>query len=289
MEMLNDKGEFNNMTKNKILILSNCQGSGLKDDVILQESFQADGHDVTLDTVFYDESKDDTYDVIIRRNTWVSKEEDTDGLFQQNQILMERLQRKGKKTVNLVGLDGAGKGYLCDLFQENYPVIPTICSLKNLDKLPDCSEYVVKNIKSFGNGLHQKFVEKDALNQREHYVEGNIIQPKMKFISEIQCYYVGDTAVYTYEYRPSKFPDYPEPSFVQLTEQEKTMADRFATWSGLKYGFQRIDFLRLENGSLLMMEIEDHAAFMNLQRLPEPLLSQVLGKYKENIYELLAQ
>lgn len=276
------------MKKYRILILSNCQGSGLKDDAILQEAFQADGHEVSLDTVFYQESQDDLYDVIIRRNTWVSKEEDTDALYQQNQILVKRLQRKGKKTVNLLGLDGAGKGYLCDLFQEKYPVIPTIQSLKQLDTLPLCETYVVKNIKSFGNGLHQRFVEKESLFHSDTYQEGDIIQPKMDFVSEIQCYYVGGTQVYSYEYRPSKYPNYPEPSFIQLNEEEKATADLFAQWSGLKYGFQRIDFLRLKDGSLLMMEIEDHAAFMNLQRLPEPLLSQVLHLYKENIYAYLA-
>lgn len=277
------------MKNYKILILSNCQGSGLKDDSLLQEAFQADGNEVTLDTVFYEESKDELYDVIIRRNTWVSKVEDTDALYQQNQILIQRLQEKSKKTVNLLGLDGAGKGYLCEMFQQGYQVIPTVASLEKRNALPDVETYVVKNIKSFGNGLHQKFVSKDLLSLPEHYQEGDIIQAKMNFVAEVQCYYVGKQLVYTYEYRPSKYPDYPEPSFIQLTDEEKALADSMAQWSGLEYGFQRIDFLRLADNSLLMMEIEDHAAFMNLQRLPEALLSEVLRKYKENIYEYLEQ
>lgn len=272
-----------------ILILSNCQGSGLKDDTILKESFESDGHKVTLDTIFYDESQDDLYDIIIRRNTWVSKEEDTDALYLQNQTLIKRLQEKGKKTVNLLGLDGDGKGYLCALFQQKYAVIPTINTLEKSHLLPECPTYVVKNIKSFGNGLHQKFVPKDLLANQDYYQEGDIIQPKLTFSSEIQCYYVANKCVYTYEYQPSKFPDYPEPHFIDLTKEEQAQADLFAQWSGLDYGFQRIDFLRMEDGSLLMMEIEDHAAFMNLQRLPAPLLEEVLSLYTSNIYEYLAQ
>lgn len=269
----------------RILILSNGKGSGLKDDTILKEAFEGDGHQVALETVFYDESQDEQWDIVIRRNTWVSSEEETGALFQQNQKLIKRLEEKGIKTVNLMGHDGAGKGYLCDLFQQGYGVIPTIQSLEHFSLLPDSETYVMKNIKSFGNGLHQKFLSREELLQQ--YQEGDIIQPKMKFLSEIQCYYVGKQGVYTFEYSPSKYPHYPEPSLITLTPEEQKQADLFAQWSGLEHGFQRIDFLRLEDGRLLMMEIEDHAAFMNLQRLPEPLLSQVLALYRENIYELL--
>ncbi|MFI3254808.1 MAG: hypothetical protein R3Y63_10795 [Eubacteriales bacterium] len=275
------------MKKYRICILSNCQGSGLKDDSILKEAFEEDGHEVSLETVFYDEGKDDTFDIIIRRNTWVSKEEDTDALYEQNQKLVARLTQKEKKTVNLMGHDGAGKGYLCDLFSQGYGVIPTINTLSKVELLPDVSTYVLKNIKSFGNGLHQKFVGKEDLSSPDHYKEGDIIQPKLDFTSEIQCYYVGNQSVYTLEYTPSKFPHYPEPKFITLTAEEQAQADVFAQWSGLVYGFQRVDFLRLADGSLLMMEIEDHAAFMNIQRLPEPLLSEVLSLYKENIYTAL--
>ncbi len=67
------------------------------------------------------------------------------------------------------------------------------------------------------------------------------------------------------------------------------LAIKYAKYSKLKYGFQRIDFIRLEDGSLLLMEIEDHAAFMNLQSLPYELRRTVLEEYKKNIYELLKE
>lgn len=273
------------MNKYNILILSNMVGSGLRDDTILKESFEKDGHNVTLDNVCFDEKLDETFDVIIRRNTWVSSTDDTAKLYENNKKLIDRLSKKDIKTVNLVGLDGNGKGYLCDLFKTHKNVLPTIKSMSDFKLLPSCEKYAVKDIKSFGNGLHQKFVLANELSQ--NYTEGNIIQPFMSFKAEVQCYYVGEKLVYNFEYTPSKYPNYPEPSFIELNNAEKDLADSFAKYSDLKYGFQRIDFLRLHDDSLLLMEIEDHAAFMNLARLPEPLINDVLQEFKQNIYEYI--
>ncbi len=120
------------MKKYKILILSNHGGSGLIEDTILKNAFEKDGHSTTLETVGYDKKLDDMYDVIIRRNTWVLNEADTFDLEIKNKILTERLVSKNKKTVNLIGLDGLGKKYLCEIFQENDDVIPTINTIEKL-------------------------------------------------------------------------------------------------------------------------------------------------------------
>ena len=270
----------------KILILSNMIGSGLKDDLLLQASFEEDGHLVHLKKVDYDEKYDNEYDVIIRRNTWVSTEGDTFKLYKDNIELINRLKNKSIKTVNLVGLDGEGKGYLCDLFKNKEPVIPTVHTISELNMLPITSKYVIKTIKSFGNGLFQKIVEAKDLNKI--YRKDDIIQPYMQFKGEVQCYYVGQKLMYSFEYTPSKYPNYPEPKMINLTSSEKEIADKFAKYSNLNYGFQRIDFIRLLDDSLLLMEIEDHAAFMNLQRLPEEVFKEVMIEYKNNIYKYLA-
>ncbi len=273
------------MKKYNILILSNLKGGALIDDTLVKNSFERDGHKVDLREVGYDESLDNEYDVIIRRNTWVSTEEETQRLYEKNNNLINRLKCKNIKTVNMIGLDGMGKGYLCELFDKDEKVIPTINTINKLELIPKAEKYVVKNIKSFGNGLHQKFVKREEL--QDSYVEGDIIQPFMKFISEVQCYYVTDKLMYAFEYTPSKFPNYPEPKLVELSDAEKAISDKFAQYSNLKHRFQRIDFLRLVDNSLILMEIEDHAAFMNLQRLTDGIIEQVLTQYKRNIYALL--
>ncbi len=273
------------MKKYNILILSNLKNIALVDDTFVKSSFETDGHNVDLKEVGYDESLDGDYDVIIRRNTWVSKEAETASLYEKNNNLINRLKRKNIKTVNMVGLDGIGKGYLCVLFDANENVIPTINTLNKLELIPETEKYIVKDIKSFGNGLHQRLISSE--NLKDNYEEGNIIQPVMSFKSEVQCYYVADRLMYVFEYTPSKYPNYPEPNLIELSQTEKTISDKFAKYSNLKHGFQRIDFLRLMDDSLILMEIEDHAAFMNLQRLSADLREKVLAEYKKNIYALL--
>lgn len=260
-------------------------GCGLNDDTLVKETFENDGHDVHLVPVHYDPTLEDHCDVIIRRNTWASREEDTAALYDHNQALMKRLSQKSIKTVNLVGLDGLGKQYLCDMFTNDYPVIPTISKKEEIAQLPKTAKYVSKNMKSFGSGLHQRILKQEDLEQ--DYKDGDILQPFLSFQGELQCYYVGTKLMYVYYYTPSKYPDYPEPTLVELTPEQKVQADRFANYSKIQHGFQRIDFLRMPDDSLLLMEIEDHAPFMNLSRLPETLQQNVLQEFKENIYSLL--
>lgn len=273
------------MKQYNILILSNMVGSGLSDDTFVKDAFLQDGHKVQLVPVDYDPKLDDTADLIIRRNTWVSKEEDTDALFKKNHSLIQRLTEKNLKTVNLIGLDGVGKGYLCDMYENGLKVIPTIHEKTKLSTLPKADNYVSKNIKSFGSGLHQQIIPSSKLET--DYTDGDILQPFMDFSAEIQCYYAGNKLLYVFEYTPSKFPDYPEPNLIQLNPEEKMLADHFASYSQLNVGFQRIDFLRLKDNTLLLMEIEDHAAFMNLGRLEKTLLEQVMSTYKSQIYHFL--
>ncbi len=77
------------MNKYKILILSNMKGSGFKDDMLLKDSFEKDGNEVDINSVDYTK-EDSLYDIIIRRNTWVSTEMDTPHLFASNQKLINR-------------------------------------------------------------------------------------------------------------------------------------------------------------------------------------------------------
>ncbi len=114
-----------------------------------------------------------------------------------------------------------------------------------------------------------------------------MIQPKLKFNSEIQCYFIADKLMYVYEYTPSKYPNHPEPKLITLNEQDKKLAEQFATISNLIVGFQKIDFLKLENNELVLLEIEDTSPHMNLEKLDENLRKAVLNEYKKNIYNFL--
>lgn len=200
-------------------------------------------------------------------------------------MLKERLSRKDIKTVNLIGLDGKGKQYLCELFKQGKQVIPTVDNIQDINKFEKTEEYVLKDNNSFGSGIGQKIVQ--AKDLEKEFKEGYLVQPKLKFKSEIQCYFIGQKLMYVYEYTPSKYPNYPEPNLITLSKIDEQLAYEFAKESNLKYGFQRIDFLRLENDELILLEIEDNSPHMNLEKLDEDMRNAVINEYKNNIYEYL--
>lgn len=271
--------------KYKILILSNPENDEFVEDTYIADEFKKDGHLVTMLWVDYDEKLDEEFDVIIRRNTWVEAGKDTTVFKKENDKLKERLIRKNIKTINLIGLDGNGKEYLCRLFKEGKNVIPTIDNLKDINKLGNVEEYVLKDNNSFGSGIGQEIVKAQELETK--LKKGYLIQPKLKFKSEVQCYFIADKLMYVYEYTPSKYPNYPKPHLIILTEKEKQLACEFAKESKLKVGFQRIDFLRLENDELILLEIEDNSPHMNLEKLEIDFREKVLKEYKKNVYEFM--
>ena len=93
--------------------------------------------------------------------------------------------------------------------------------------------------------------------------------------------------MYVYEYAPSKYPNYPTPKLITLTDEETNLANEFANISDLKVGFQRIDFLRLYDNSLILLEIEDNSPYMNLDMLNHIDRRKVLDEYKKDIYRYL--
>lgn len=271
--------------KYKILILSNPNNYEHIEDLYIANSFKEDGHFVEVLWIDYDEQLDNKFDIIIRRNTWVEDEKDIYNYKIKNEALKERLINKNIKTVNLDGLDGKGKFYLCNLFKAGKNVIPTIDNIEELTKLPFAEEYVLKDNDSFGSGLGQRIVKANRL--KTAFKSGDLIQPKLKFKSEVECYFIADKLMYAFEYTPSKYPNYPKPKLINLNKEQESLAYEFAKESNLKVGFQRIDFLKLENDELILLEIEDNSPHMNLEELTDSFRKTVLLEYKNNIYKYI--
>ena len=270
----------------KILILSNPDNNEFyEEDTYIANSFKEDGHDVKMLWIDYDEKLDDDIDIVIRRNAWVNTDEETLEYKIKNDKLIERIKSKNIKTVNLVGLDGNGKKYLCSLFKQGKNVIPTIDNLLDINKLGLTEKYILKDKNSFGSGIGQKTVSADEI-ERE-FQEGYIIQPQLKFKSEVQCYFVGEKLMYVYEYSPSKYPNYPDPKEISLNEKERKLVDEFVKIANVRVGFLRLDFLRLLNDELILLEIEDNSPHMDLEKLNEDIREQVISEYKNNIYKCL--
>lgn len=286
-EDIEDEKQGNDIWKDKynILILSNTENEEFIEDAYIATAFRKDGHRVTIKWVDYEEELDEKFDIIIRRNTWVEDEKDTNYYKKKDDELKRRLSRKNIKTINLIGLDGKGKQYLCELFKQGERVIPTVDNIQDVNKFEKAEEYVLKDNNSFGSGIGQKIVQ--AKDLAKEFKEGYLIQPKLKFKSEIQYYFVGQKLMFILEYTPSRYPDYPEPNLITLSKIDEELAYKFAKISNLQYGFQRIDFLRLENDELILLEIEDNSPYMDLLKINESLRNTVINEYKNNIYEYL--
>lgn len=267
----------------KILIISNINNEESKEDILLKNRFEQDGNIVDLKWIDYSKELDNCYDIIIRRDGWIEKEEEMNNYKMLNSKLINRL-RNNKKVINLIGLDGLGKTYLKDFYYNNLNVIPTTDILEDALKW-NYEEYVLKLKDSYGSSLGQYFINKEELKVK--YNENYLIQPKIKFKSEVQTYFINDNLMYAYEYTPSKWPNYPTPKLIELTEEDKKMVEQFAQLSPIKVGMKRIDFLRLEDNSLILLEIEDNSPHMNIEILPEKLRSKVLNNFVEGIYDYI--
>jgi len=275
------------MQKYNILILSNPNDIYAKEDEILADSFRKDGNNVVIKWLDYDESLDNTFDVVLKRDTWAIEEQDIPKYEKYNNLLKERIKNKPIKKVNFFEVGCNGKKYLIDYFKKGLPVIPSFDNLKQAKDLRNFEDYILKPLNSFGSAFGQKSVNKE--NLEKEFKEGLMIQPKIKFKSEVQCYFVEDELLYTFEFKPSKYPDYPEPTIIELTKEEKDLVYKFVNETNIKVGFQRIDFLRLEDDRLLLLEIEANATFMDLVFLEEDLRNQVIEKYKQSVYKYLSE
>lgn len=93
---IKDKKQGNSLweDKYKILILSNQSNNESIEDIYLATSFREDGHIVEMVWVDYNENLDDKFDIIIRRNTWVKDEKETNYYRLKNDKMIKRLKDK---------------------------------------------------------------------------------------------------------------------------------------------------------------------------------------------------
>lgn len=273
------------MNKYNILILSNSDSIYAKEDEFIAESFRNDGHNVLIKWIDYNEELDDKFDIILMRDIWVENEEDIPKYQKYNNLLKDRLKNKPIKKVNFYEVDSTGKMYLIDYYKKGLPVIPSTNNLKELEKMNIYDTFILKPIESCNSAFGQKIIDKSDF--KKEFKNGLLIQPKIKFKSEVQCYFVANELMYTLEFIPSKYPNYPPPIVTQLTKKEQKLVYRFVAETNVKFGFQRLDFLRLENNELILLEIEATTPFMALMMLEENLRNKVVDKYKQNIYQYM--
>ena len=171
-----------------------------------------------------------------------------------------------------------------DFFKKDYAVIPSINKLEDLSLLNNPNKYMLK-LKNSYDGIGQLIVNKEEL--KTYFNDLYIIQPFMKFKSEVQFYYIKNKFEYALEFIPSKIPVYPKAIKYEYTCKELEKANEFALMNGDYYGIQRIDFIRLEDNTLLLTEIEDISPYLDLDQVDEKTRKKFIKDYKDMVYEYM--
>jgi hypothetical protein len=194
----------------------------------------------------------------------------------------EQAKATGQRVYNpLTGkADMAGKQYLIDLTELGYPVIPTIDDPKDLDRLPQTDEYVVKP-KAGADSHGLKFVARDQVARDQIENNGNLIQPRIDFRYEVSFYFVDHDFQYALHA--------PDPAQRwELVEYTPAAADlefarKFIEWNDLGHGIQRVDACRTREGDLLLVELEDLNPYLSLDRTGERTRSEFVKAMSRSI------
>ncbi|MFF3614593.1 hypothetical protein [Streptomyces sp. NPDC002580] len=198
----------------------------------------------------------------------------------------ERALADGVRVYNQLSGKGdmAGKGYLLELTAAGFPVIPTVDSATDLDRLPETDTYVVKP-KQGADSIGLEFVPRAALAALSY---GDIlVQPRVDFRYEVSFYFVDDTLQYAL-YAPD--PDRRwalEP--YEPTDEDREFARRFVDWNDITYGIQRVDACRAPGGELLLVELEDLNPYLSLDVLSPEARDAFVARMKTSLRALVAQ
>lgn len=270
----------------KILLLTNLKNEEAKEDKWIADILKKDKNIVDISWIDYDECLDNEYDIFIKRNIWLSDDHNYGEILKYEESanrLNNRLIAKNRKLINFNGnFDKQGKEYLVDLFNKGYEVIPSINKKEDINKIPKTEKYLLKPKIGY-DGIEQHVITKKEIEK----VDFNkyIIQPLMKFQSEVQFYFLNNELQYVLEFKPSKVPIYPDAIKYNYNKKEKLIAQKFADLNKQLVGIQRIDFIKLYNGDIKLLEIEDAAPYLDLDQLELAERKKFLNNYKNMVYD----
>lgn len=160
--------------------------------------------------------------------------------------------------------DIKGKQYLLEMTEKLFPVIPTIENIDRLSELEDHGKYIVK-LKNGADSIGMEILTKEELSVSD--LKGKLIQPWINFKYEVSFYYLNNKFQYAM-YAPNKDRRW------DLQEYEPTAADLefaaiFLSWNNMERGITRVDACRLQDDSLLLVELEDLNPFLSIELLSE--------------------
>lgn len=265
----------------KILIITNLENECSEEDIWIAESFIEDGHLVKLVNKYYDPKYDNVFDLFIKRYSWIEDIEQF-SVGAEESDYETRIVKKDLPRINFDGhFDNRGKHYLSHLFSEGLPVVPTISNPSNIDAIGDYDKYLIKPVNGYdGFGIIESSKDEIAMYWNKNYV----IQPKLKFESEVQFYFIGSKFQFAQSFTPKKINTHENASRYFPTDDEIKTATRFALLNGEMFnGVQRIDFLK-SNGKLLLSELEDDSPYMAIESLFPTERKKFINNFKTMTY-----
>lgn len=272
----------------RIGILTNFSNGCTDEDFIIAKSFAEDGHKVDLLDFPINMDLQNVYDLIILKNAWDLNEKTYKNYLLELDKTIEKLKQSKCKIVSSfdgnMNFEKYGKKYLKELYYAGYNVVPTIDNLADINKLPKVEKYIKKPFVAY-DGFGMNVIDSKKLKNIK--LDNEILQPKLKFISEVQLYFIKDKFQYALEYTPSKWPDYPTPHMFKPSKKFINQAVEIIRLYGASCSLNRVDFLRLNKKDMVILEFADSNPNLSLPMLDDITLKKFLKNFKNEIYNYM--
>lgn len=195
---------------------------------------------------------------------------------------------KEKNVLTFNSFDGKadiqGKQYLLDLTSSNYPVIPTIDSIQDLETLGNQNNFIVK-IKNGADSIGMEILSKEQLLEVKPI--NKLIQPLIDFKYEVSFYYLDDKFQYAL-YAPDKNKRW-ELIEYQASSEDLAFADKFIKWNNIQTGITRVDACRCQDDSLLLVELEDLNPFLSIELISKEKREKFISNLIQTFKKLLSK
>lgn len=220
----------------------------------------------------------DAFDVVVVRNSGpVIHHREQDATFRA------AARTRGTRVfTELTGRgDQAGKGYLLDLFEAGWPVVPTVARRDDLGRLPEVADYVVKPLLG-ADSVGLRFV---GAGELAALADGDLlVQPRVDFAHEVSFYFVDRTFHYAL-YAPDPAARWALEPYA-ASPADLDFAQRFVDWNTVDHGIQRVDAMRTSDGELLLVELEDLNPYLSLDRVDAAVRDRFVAAMADSVGRL---
>jgi len=214
--------------------------------------------------------------LVLIRNAWPTH------LYPKEWNSIEQtIQRLNLTCFNpLVGKgDQRGKEYLLELWDKEFPVIPSVRRIEDIHRLPISDFYWIKPLDGC-DGSGSKKVAKGALEDED--LTDYIIQPFVQFSEEPSFFFIDNVFSHAIT-MPNRLLDKDIKEYTP-SGSDLAFAASFVKWNGLPYGVQRVDAIRMASGELLLTEVEDLCPYLYLSDVNKKTQSRFLEKIQASIF-----